>query len=118
MRLGAVIPLTGEVAALRGGEVKADMPGLVDPTGEVRRPRRSMAPRGLETLRGARVGLVDSGKRNADRFVQALGELLRERFGVAEILLRRKPNATLPAPGELLDELSETCAAVVHGVGD
>ncbi|MDR7416542.1 MAG: hypothetical protein QN193_11205 [Armatimonadota bacterium] len=94
------------------------MPGLVAPIGRVERISRTLAPRGQAELRGARVGLVDSGKRNADRFVQALGELLRERFGVGEVLIRRKPNPTLPAPREMLRELSEACTFVVHAVGD
>ncbi|MCS7174063.1 MAG: hypothetical protein N0A24_12010 [Armatimonadetes bacterium] len=93
------------------------MPQLVDPTGKVERTPRSIAPRALRSLEGLRVGLVDSGKRNADRFLQALGDRLRE-WGVSEILLLRKPNPTLPAPPELLEELSGKCAFVVHGVGD
>ncbi|MDR5709812.1 MAG: hypothetical protein QN172_05355 [Armatimonadota bacterium] len=94
------------------------MPQLVDPTGKAARTQRSMAPRRLRSPGGVRVGLVDSGKRNADRFTQALGDLLRERCHVAEILVRRKPNPTLPAPPQLLEELAGACAFVVHGVGD
>jgi hypothetical protein len=94
------------------------MRGLVTPIGQEERISRALAPRGHRGLREARVGLVDSGKRNADRFVQALAELLRERLGVAEVRIRRKPNLTLPAPQGLLRELSEACTFVVHAVGD
>ncbi len=91
---------------------------LVDPTGGVQVIPRRMAPRGGRALRGARVGLVDNGKRNADAFLMALGSLLRERYGVGEVLLRRKPSFAVPAPPELVEELSTQCDFVIPGVGD
>jgi hypothetical protein len=64
------------------------------------------------------VGLVDNGKRNADAFLRALGELLQVRFGAQEVHLRRKPNASLPAPPELVEDLLARCDVVIAGVGD
>lgn len=91
---------------------------LVDPTGGVQEIRRRMAPRGGRSLRGARVGLVDNGKRNADVFLRALGDLLRERYGVREVVLRRKPHFAVPVPPELVEELGTQCDFVIPGVGD
>ncbi|MDR5709818.1 MAG: hypothetical protein QN172_05385 [Armatimonadota bacterium] len=91
---------------------------LVDPTGGIQGITRRMAPRGGRALRGARVGLVDNGKRNADVFLRALGTLLRERYGVGEVVLRRKPHFAVPVSPELVEELSAQCDFVIPGVGD
>jgi|FaiFalDrversion3_1042247.scaffolds.fasta_scaffold00352_3 hypothetical protein len=91
---------------------------LVDPTGGGQEVKRHMAPRSGRILRGARVGLVDNGKRNADVFLMALGDLLRDRHGVREVVLRRKPHFALPAPPELVEELGTQCDFVIPGVGD
>jgi len=90
----------------------------VDPTGGTQAITRRMAPRGRRTLQGARVGLVDNGKRNADLFLQALGDLLRERHAVREVVLRRKPHFAVPVPPEVVEELSTQCDFVIPGVGD
>jgi len=94
------------------------MPVLVDPTGEVTQATKPLAPRTRRALQGSRVGLVDNGKRNADAFLRALGELLQVRFGAQEVHLRRKPNASLPAPPELVEDLLARCDVVIAGVGD
>ncbi|MDR5709874.1 MAG: hypothetical protein QN172_11140 [Armatimonadota bacterium] len=91
---------------------------LVDPTGGTAQTTKSPAPRIRSDLQGARVGLVDNGKRNAEAFLRALGELLQVRFGVQELHLRRKPNASLPAPPELVEDLLARCDVVIAGVGD
>jgi hypothetical protein len=91
---------------------------LVDPTGGGQEVKRHMAPRSGRILQGSRVGLVDNGKRNADAFLRALGELLQVRFGAQEVHLRRKPNASLPAPPELVEDLLARCDVVIAGVGD
>jgi hypothetical protein len=73
--------------------------------------------RALPTLSGAVVGLLDNGKRGTEVLYRHLGEILRSRYGVREILRRRKPDMSRPAPPELLGELS-AADAIVSGVGD
>lgn len=94
------------------------MPVLVDPTGEASRRTRSPAPRTRRSLQGARVGLLDNGKRNAEVFLRAVGDLMQSRFGVREVHLRRKPNASLPVPAEVLEDLLPRADFVIAGVGD
>lgn len=89
---------------------------VLDPTpGMVTRVAR-MAPR-LPSLTGTTVGLLDNGKMNVDRFLDHVEEILRARHGVKDVLRRRKPNMSAPAPAELLRELA-ACDAVVSAVGD
>jgi hypothetical protein len=78
-------------------------------------PARLAAP--LASLDGARVGLLDNAKIGTARFYDHLEALLRARFGVREVMRRRKPDASRPAPAELLGELS-AADAIVSGIGD
>jgi len=61
--------------------------------------------------------LVDNARTNSDRFMRVVGELL-ERAGVASVVIRRKPNPSIPLPDDAFDELLRQCDIVVHGVAD
>lgn len=78
-------------------------------------PIRMAAP--LGTLDGAVIGLLDNAKIGTARFYDHLEEILRARFGVRQTIRRRKPDASRPAPPELLGELA-AADAIVSGVGD
>jgi hypothetical protein len=78
-------------------------------------PARLAAP--LASLDGALVGLLDNAKIGTARFYDHLEAMLRERFGVREVIRRRKPDSSRPAPAELLGELS-AADAIVSGIGD
>lgn len=95
------------------------MATILDPTGQAARAEEvlALAPRPGD-LKGRTIGLVNNGKQNAGVFIEQLGELLVERYGVAEVVVKKKPIATVEAPAELLQELSEGTDAVVIGVGD
>jgi hypothetical protein len=71
----------------------------------------------LASLDGALVGLLDNAKIGTARFYDHLEALLRTRFGVREVMRRRKPDASRPAPAELLGELS-AADAIISGIGD
>jgi hypothetical protein len=73
--------------------------------------------RRLETFHGALVGVLDNGKVNTDHIFRFVEGGLRERYGVREVIWRRKHNFSRPAPPELLAEL-RVCDAVITGVGD
>jgi len=92
---------------------------ILDPTGGAARIREDVllaSPRAR--LRGATIGLLENTKQNASLFLDEVGKLLVERFGVAAVVPRTKFAFALPMPDELLDELAGTCQAVVVGVGD
>jgi len=54
---------------------------------------------------------------NTDHIFRFVEGGLRERYGVREVIWRRKHNFSRPAPPELLAEL-RVCDAVITGVGD
>ena len=82
------------------------------PEGEALR----LAP-ALPSLEGAVVGMIDNAKIGTERFYDHLEAMLRERYGVREVIRRRKPDASRPAPADVLGELS-AADAIVSGIGD
>ena len=78
----------------------------------------SLAPRSFATLDAKVVGLLDSTKPNSDRLLFALGELLRERFTVKELVTAHKPYFGNPVPADQAAALAERCDVVITGVGD
>jgi hypothetical protein len=78
-------------------------------------PVRMAAP--LATLDGAVIGLLDNAKIGTARFYDHLEAMLRAGFGVREVIRRRKPDASRPAPPELLGELA-AADAIVSAIGD
>ena len=69
-------------------------------------------------LRGKVVGLLDNSKPNADKLGERVAELLKERFGVAGVVTRRKLTAQQGAPKQYLDELAAQADFVLSGLGD
>ena len=84
----------------------------LSPEGEA---ARLAAP--LASLDGALVGLLDNAKIGTARFYDYLETMLRERYRVREVIRRRKPDSSRPAPADLLGELS-AADAIVSGIGD
>ena len=69
-------------------------------------------------LRGKVVGWLDNSKPNADKLAERLGELLKQRYGVANMVTRRKLTAQQGAPKKYLDELASQADFVISGLGD
>ena len=90
---------------------------VLDPTTEAVSSSMVLAPR-VDDLNGKTVGLLANGKRNADKFLEAVAQLLGERYQVRQVLARNKGNASRPAPAEMLDELALQCDVVITGMGD
>ena len=67
---------------------------------------------------GRSVGFLDNTKANFDLLVQNFGALLKDRYGVREIVHLRKANAATPAAPDLVAELAKRCDIVFAGSGD
>src|SRR5262249_59696919 len=65
---------------------------FLDPTDKVDRGEKAFAPR-LDTLAGKTVGLLDINKAKGSFFLDRVEEVLRERYGVKEVLRRKKISA-------------------------
>ncbi len=69
-------------------------------------------------LSGKIVGLLDNSKPNADKLAERFADLLKEKYGVANVITRRKLTAQQGAPKQYLDELAAQADIVLSGLGD
>ncbi|HTW03885.1 MAG TPA: UGSC family (seleno)protein [Streptosporangiaceae bacterium] len=71
-----------------------------------------------DSLSGLRLGLLANTKRNAEQFLEQVGRVLGERYGMTTVLATKKPNIVDTAPEATLEQLRASCDVVVTGVGD
>tara|TARA_B100001094_G_C18039589_1_gene724320 strand:+ start:630 stop:875 length:246 start_codon:yes stop_codon:yes gene_type:complete len=74
------------------------------------------APR-LQSLKGKTVGLISNGKEGTAGFFAHVDRLLRERYQVAEVILRTKSNYSAPAENEIIEDAKSWDLAIT-GLGD
>jgi hypothetical protein len=91
---------------------------LVNPFDETPRLALNSAPR-LDTFTGKTVGLLDISKPGGSFFLDQLEKLLKERYGVAQVMRVMKPTFTKPAPAEVIEQIaSARCDAVIEALAD
>ena len=89
---------------------------VLDPSSEMVAALSEAAPR-LETLEGRTVGFISNGKEGTLGFFSHLGEMLKEGFGVSDVIIRVKSNYSAPADAAIVNEISRW-DAVISGIGD
>ena len=72
----------------------------------------------FQDLRGKTIGLLDNSKPNMDKLAERFAELLKEKYGVGNVIGRRKLTAQQGAPKQYLDELASQADFVISGLGD
>jgi len=89
---------------------------VFDPTHEAKAPSVQPAAR-LSTLQGRTVGFISNGKEGTQGFFAHLDRMLRQEFGVADVISRVKSNYSAPADGYIVGEIANW-DAIVTGIGD
>lgn len=89
---------------------------VLDPTNEAVAPLGQEARR-PSSLTGATVGFISNGKEGTKGFFAHLERLLRDQFGVAQVITRVKSNYSAPADGYIVGEVANW-NMVVTGIGD
>jgi|TARA_B110000971_G_scaffold124951_1_gene127916 hypothetical protein len=89
---------------------------VLNPTSESVVVTLEPAPR-LQSLEGKTVGLISNGKEGTAGFFAHVDRLLRERYQVAEVILRTKSNYSAPAEDEIIDDAKSWDLAIT-GLGD
>ena len=84
------------------------------PIGEVDTQSRKLAPR-LESLRGARIGILDNCKEFADVVLRGVADVLEREYGVARVKFWQKSYLGIASP--YAQEMAAECDAVINGVG-
>jgi hypothetical protein len=75
---------------------------------------RTLAPR-LQSLRGARVGILDNCKEFADLVLRGVVGVLRRDYGVEQVTTWQKSYLGIASP--YAAEMAAQCDAVINGVG-
>ncbi len=73
-----------------------------------------LAPR-LQSLEGARIGILDNCKEFADLVLGGVAGVLQRDYKLAEVRFWRKSYLGIPAP--FIAEMAAGCDAVINGVG-
>jgi hypothetical protein len=71
----------------------------------------------FDSLQGKVVGFIDNAKPNFNHLVDDLAELLKSRYGVADVVKHRKPGQ-VPVADSVLQDMVQRCDAVITGSGD
>jgi len=67
---------------------------------------------------GLRLGILDNSKGNADHLLRFITEGVKAALPVASVVSLRKGSVSLPAPGEILDQLAQEADFVVSAMAD
>jgi hypothetical protein len=94
-----------------------DFDEFLDPTGDAVIKQHPLAPR-LGTLQGARLGIIENNKTNADKFLMMVFEELQELYGVAEVKMIRKKELSQPALHDQIEEIADYADFAITGIGD
>jgi hypothetical protein len=79
---------------------------------------RGAAPQRRLAGGGIRLGLLDNNKGNADHLLAITLEALRAALPIASVVSLKKPTAVLPAPAEILDQLTREADCVISAMAD
>ena len=90
--------------------------GFIDPTAGGNRAKIALAPRPMD-LAGKVVGLLDNTKEQADVILETIGQALRDRYGVAKVIIRRKEAFSRPATEALLNEMAKEVQVAAAALG-
>ena len=90
--------------------------GFIDPTAAGSTAKIPLAPRPID-LAGKVVGLLDNTKEQADIILATVADVLRERYGVAKVIIRRKEYFSRPASDALMNEMASEVQVAAAAVG-
>jgi len=90
---------------------------LVVPEAPVPAPAFAGASRGAGKG-GLRLGILDNSKGNADHLLRFIVEGVKAALPVAAVVSLRKDSVSLPAPGNILDQLAAEADIVVSAMAD
>ena len=69
-------------------------------------------------LSGKTLGLLENSKANSDKVLLELGELLKEKHDIKEVVFLSKHSASLPTKPETVQQLLDKVDVLITGVGD
>ena len=70
------------------------------------------------SLSGKTLGLLENSKANSDKVLLELGEILKEKHDIKDVILFSKHSASLPTKPETVQQLLDKVDALIVGIGD
>jgi hypothetical protein len=89
---------------------------FIDPTRGGGNAKLQRAARPID-LAGKIVGLLDNTKEQGDVILETVAQALRERYGVADVVIRRKQFFSKPAAPEIIDDMANKVQVAIAAVG-
>ena len=89
---------------------------FIDPTAGQGRKRVPAAPRPAD-LAGKVVALLDNTKEQGDVILDTVATALRDRYGAAKVIVRRKEHYSKPAAEALINEMAKEAQVAIAAVG-
>ncbi len=80
--------------------------------------RKALRAPALASLEGARIGILENGKLNAEEMLNEVAQLFVQRHGCTIRTLASKRNASAPAPGNTLVTVAQDVDFLITGLGD
>ncbi len=88
---------------------------LMNPIGYGGKAQKPLAQR-LTSVRGKTIALLDIGFPNSGVFLDRMESLLKDRYGVAEVVRHAKPSPTRMAKPEVRKDILSRCHGVIEAV--
>ena len=89
---------------------------FIDPSRVGAKTQLARAARPID-LAGKVVGLLDNTKEQGDVILETVGRALREKYGVADVIIQRKEFFSKPAKPELIDDMARKVQVAVAALG-
>ena len=91
---------------------------LVNPTGTDLSSGEFHLNERPETLQGKTLGLLENSKANSDKVLNELGALLKDKYGLKDVVNLSKHHASLPTKPEVIKQAVDQVDVLITGVGD
>ena len=90
---------------------------ILDPTGSASVEASRLTDRRVRSLDGKTVGLLNNTKVKADYILDAVAELLQERFAIRDFVRLTKPTFARPIPADMAKRMAAECDVVITAIG-
>ena len=71
-----------------------------------------------DTLAGKTLGLLENSKANSDKVLHELGQMLKEKYDLKDIVWINKHSASLPTKPDVVQDMINKVDILITGIGD
>ena len=89
----------------------------LDPRGGSTHENTGIAPR-PDSLDGLVIGLLSNNKPNSELLLRDVANMLKQRYAVKDVIEANKGSHRIPAPVEMITDLSERCDVVITATAE